>query len=206
METNKKVIRIFCFLGMAFLLSNTAVNAAEVTMHFSGIVTSTDANSVALSEVGMGDKVTGKYTFNTVSPDEMSSDSNTGLYKANSLTLQIKGFNYLAADNKISVVNNGVLIPGQPAFDVYEVVSPLRNVSGPALSGLPPAQIDLVIVDKDATVFSDDSLPTSLDLREFEIVSERPLGTTGGRIIFQSLASGGIGEIRFKIISLSVAK
>jgi hypothetical protein len=206
MESSKKVLRILCFLGIAFLLGNTSVNAAEVTMHFSGIVTSTGANSVALSEVRVGDRVTGKYTFNTVSPDEMSSDSNTGLYKANSLTLQVKGFSYRAADNKISVVNNGMLIPGQPVFDVYEVVSPLRNVSGPALSGLPPAQIDLVIVDRDATVFSDDSLPASLDIREFEIVSEMPLGTTGGRVIFQSLASGGIGEIRFKIISLSVAK
>jgi hypothetical protein len=200
------MLRILYILGITLLLSSTAVNAAEVTMHFSGVVTSTDANSVAISEVGVGDKVTGTYTFNTVAPDEMSSDPNSGLYEADLLTLRIKGFSYRAADNRISVVNNGMLIQGQPAFDVYEVVSPLRNVSGPALSGLPPAQIDLVIVDKDATVFSDDSLPASLDIREFEVVSERPLGTTGGRVIFQSLSSGGIGEIRFEITGLSVSR
>ncbi len=198
--------RVLFLLGLAWLLGTTVVNAADVTIDFSGVVTSTDANSVAISEVGVGEEVKGRYTFDTTASDGMPSDPNSGLYKAKSLILSVKGFNYRAADNKISITNNGLLIPGQPALDVYEVVSPLRNVEGPALSGLPPAQIDLVIVDKDSSVFSDDSLPISLDIHEFEFVSEKPFGTTGGRVVFQSLATGGIGEIRFKITNLSVAK
>jgi hypothetical protein len=199
-------MRKIIYLLMIILLGAAKVYAAAVTIQFSGTVTSTDANGVTISEVGVGDEVKGEYTFNPNAKDGMPSDPNSGLYKAKSLILSVKGFNYRAADSKISITNNGLLIPGQPALDVYEVVSPLRNVSGPPLSGLPPAQIDLVIVDRDSTVFSNDALPVSLDIRQFEIVSEKPFGTTGGRVVFQSLATGGIGEIRFEITNLSVAK
>lgn len=182
------------------------MHASDITIRFSGLVTSTDANSVNISEVGVGDEVKGEFSFNADGKDEMPSDPNAGLYGANSLTLSIRGFHYKGGGGRISITNNGRLIPGQPALDVFEVVSPLRGVSGPSLSGLPPVQIDLVIVDKDASVFSNDSLPASLDIRQFEIVSEKPFGTTGGRAVFQSLSSGGIGEIRFEIKTLSVAK
>jgi uncharacterized protein YaiE (UPF0345 family) len=191
------------FLMILILFCSQSVFAENVTSYFSGIVTSTAANSVAISEVQIGDKVEGQYSFDSNSVDGMAVDNNSGLYAAETLSLTVNGYTYSAADNNISVTNNTVFIPGQPAMDAYEVVSPLRNVSGPSLSGLPIAQIDLVVVDTDATVFSDDSLPVSLDINEFEITSEEPYGTTGGRIVFQSLTTGGIGEIRFEITELS---
>jgi hypothetical protein len=188
-------------LGLVLIVSVSVAGAAEITMHYSGTVTSTDANAVAIAEIEVGDSVTGQFTFDSDTPDEMPAVPLSGLYEAYSLTLAVHGFNYTASDNNISVANDSALF-GEGLVDAFEIVTGLRDVIGPSLSELPPAQIDLVIVDTDATVFADDSLPTSLDISEFEISSEEPYGTTGGRLIFQSLATGGIGEVRFEINSI----
>ena len=177
--------------------------ATTLTFSFSGIVTSTAANSVAISEVMVGDEVSGQFSFDSSAVDAMAGDSHSGLYEATEFYLTVDGYTYSATGNNISITNDAVLIQGLSALDAYEIVTPLRNVTGPSLSDLPIAQIDLVLVDTDATVFSDDSLPTSVDINEFEITSEDPYGTTGGRIIFQSLSTGEIGEIRFEITDLS---
>ncbi len=179
-------------------------DAATATASFKGTVTSTDANAVTISEVAVGDEVTGQFSFDPAAVDGMPSDVNSGLYTADSLSLSIRTFDFGASDNNISISNDAVVIPGQPAVDAYEVVSPLRDVSGPSLSGLPPAQIDIVLVDTDSSVFSDDSLPLSVPLDEFDITSEVPYGTTGGRLIFQSTGTGDIGEIRFEITELTI--
>ena len=190
--------RLFIVL---FFTASTAT-AAQVTATFSGVVTSTDANTVTIAEVNVDDQVTGEFVFDSATADEAPSDDSFGLYDAGEFRLSVSGYEYSATDNTISVVNNGVVISGESAVDVYEVVTPLRDVAGPNLSGLSPAQIDIVIADTDATVFSNDSLPTSLNLSDFEIVSEYPLGTTGGRIVFDSLANGETGEIRFELTSI----
>jgi hypothetical protein len=189
--------------GLFFIVSSSVAGATDITMEYSGTVTSTDANAVAISEVEVGDSVTGQFIFDSDSQDEIESNQFSGLYEANSLTLTVKSFNYTASDNNLSITNDSVLVAGQPALDAFEIVSGLWDVSGPALSGLPPAQIDLVIVDTEAKVFTDDSLPTSLDIDDFDINSEEPFGTTGGRLIFQSLATGGIGEVRFRIDTIN---
>ena len=189
--------------GLFFIVNSSVAGATDITMEYSGTVTSTAANAVTISEVEVGDSVTGQFTFDSDSQDEIPSNQLSGLYEANSLTLTVKSFNYTASDNNISITNDSILVLGQPALDAFEIVSGLWDVSGPALSGLPPAQIDLVIVDTQAEVFTDDSLPTSLDIDDFDINSEEPFGTTGGRLIFQSLATGGIGEVRFRIDTIN---
>ncbi len=180
------------------------VLSTPATARFRGTVTSTDANAVTISEVQVGDVVTGQFSFDTTAADGMPSDPDSGLYTAEQLSLSIRDFEYSASGNNISISNDRVVIPGEPAVDAYEVVSPLREITGPSLSGLPPAQIDIVLVDTGASVFSDDSLPLSLPLDEFEIVSEVPYGTTGGRLIFQSTGTGGLGEVRFEITQLTI--
>jgi hypothetical protein len=194
---NTKII----FLGLVLIASASVARAAEITMHYSGTVTSTNANAVTIAEIEVGDSVTGQFTFNSDAPDESPAFPLSGLYEANSLTLTVQGFNYTASDNNISITNDSILFGGTPV-DAFEIVSGLRDVVGPSLSELPPVQIDLVIVDIDAMVFADDSLPIALDVGEFEITSEESFGTTGGRLIFQSLATGGIGEVRFEINSI----
>ena len=186
------------------LFSAGIVDAASATARFRGTVTSTDANAVSISEVEVGDEVTGRFTFETTADDGMPSDPNSGLYTADSLSLSVRSYDFNGSDNNISVSNDRVVLAGQPAVDAYEVVSPLREVTGPSLSGLPPAQIDIVLVDTTASVFSDDSLPSSIALEEFNITSEVPYGTTGGRLVFQSTETGGIGEIRFEITELTI--
>ncbi len=198
-------MKISCVASILLTVFNSQVSfAAPQTLYFTGTVTSTDANQAAVTEVQEGDKVTGWYSFDTDAADEMASAPSSGLYEAESFALTVNGYHYTATDNSISVTNDAVVIPGQPAMDTYEVVTPLRDVSGPSLSGLPIAQIDLVVLDTDATNFLDDSLPASLNIAEFEVTSEDPYGTTGGRVTFQSLATGGIAEIRFEITGISM--
>lgn len=196
-----KYILISVFAG--FLNAATA-SAANITLEFTGTVTSSHTGLTTITEIQPGDPVSGSYTFDLTATDGTPLDPATGLYDAPLLTLTVNGFTYSAPDNNITILDNAVLSPSDPPFDGYEVVSPLRDVTGPSLSGLPPAQIDISIVDTDATVFSDDSLPSSLALAEFEIVTDEPTGTTGGRLIFQSLANGMTGEVRFSIDSMSI--
>ena len=51
------------------MLTATVGNAAVVTINFTGTVTSTDANAVAISEVQVGDEVTGQYRFAAADPE-----------------------------------------------------------------------------------------------------------------------------------------
>lgn len=186
-----------------FLCAGTA-GASSATARFKGTVTSTGANAVTISEIQVGDEVTGQFTFDTTAPDDRPSNPNSGLYAAGQLQLSVRGFNYSASESQISVSDDVVVFQGQPAVDGYEVVTPLGVVSGPSLSNLPPEQIDIVLADTDASVFSDDSLPLSVPLQEFEITSEVPFGTTGGRLIFRSNDSSSIGEVRFEITELTI--
>jgi hypothetical protein len=196
-------IRIL-FLSIIFVLFSSLGNAKMITYQFNGTVTSTNTGSTTIQEVDVGDTVTGEFTYDTQGSDSMPSDPKSGLYPSESFSLTVKGYSFDASDNNISVTNDSVLIEGSPPVDAFEVVSPLREVAGSSLSGLPPAQMDLVMIDSDATVFSNDALPASLNIDDFEIVSEVPYGTTGGRLIFQSLSNGQTGEIRFQIDALVI--
>ena len=195
-----KLYRLAAFL--AFTLQLSTAGAAQVMATFTGIVTSTDTGTVTISEVDVGNIVTGQYIFDDAATDELPADPASGRYSASQFSLSVNGFSYSDSDNTIAVVDNGVFIPGQPAMDAYEVVTSLGGVSGPGLSGLPPAQIDIVVVDTDASAFADDSIPTSLNIDDFEITTDQPFGTTGGRMFFRSSATGQIGEIRFEVTDL----
>ncbi len=180
--------------------------AESITLSFTGIVTSTDANVVEITEVNLGDLVEGQYTFDSLTDDDMPSDPAAGLYTASQFSVSVGGFNWSAADNNISVLNNAagsILGLTSPIIDFYELVTPLGKVSGPSLSGLSPVQVEFNIVDTNGSVFPDDSLPTSLNINDYEITNEVPDGARGGHIIFSSLATGQIGEIRFDVTGIS---
>ncbi len=189
---------------LTFCAAISGLSAETAIGRFTGRVTSTGANSVTISEVQVGDQVTGTFGFNTDAADAVAQDPNTGRYLATSLALSVRDYQFSASDNTIEVSNDRPLISGQPAFDAYEVVSPYQDVTGPALSELSPVQIDLVMLDSVAATFTDDSLPLSLNIGDFDIVSEDPYGTTGGRLIFQSQTDGAFGEVRFEITSLTI--
>lgn len=192
------------FLSIFSVFFSSFCSAEILTYQFTGTVTSTNNGSVVIKEINTGDTVTGEFTYDTKGIDGMPSDPKSGLYPSESFSLTVGGYSFGASDNNISVTNDSVLIQGSSPVDSFEVVSPLREVSGTSFSGLPPAQIDLVLVDTDASAFNSDALPASLNLADFEIVSEVPYGTTGGRLIFQSLSNGDTGEIRFQIDSLVI--
>ena len=193
------------YLGLS--VCNVGISwATPTTLNFTGTVTSTDANTVKIVEVEVGAQVTGQYTFDSAAADEMPSDPASGLYQVSQLSISVGGFNWSAANNNLSIVNNAsgsALGLTAPVIDFYELVSPLAEVSGPGLSGLNPAQIEFNLVDTDGNVFSDDALPPSLNIAAFEITSEASDGARGGHIVFKSADGGQLGEIRFEITEIS---
>lgn len=196
----KKIL--FIWTAILFFHSHLAYSET-LAINVSGIVTSTSANAVTISEVQPGDLVSGSFTYDTAAADALPAELSSGRYPSDRLQIEIAEYSYEADNNTIAVTNNAVFFPNAPVIDAFEIVSPLRKVSGPELSGLPIAQIDIVIVDTTADVFEDDSLPSSLSIEDFDVASEEPYGTTGGRLIFQSLATGDTGEVRFQIASIS---
>jgi len=198
MKEKTIVAVLVCCAAVSGLSAETAIG------RFTGRVTSTGANTVTISEIQVGDQVTGSFSFNTNAVDAVAQDSHTGRYLADTLTLSVDGYQFSASDNTIDVRNDTDLGLGQQASDSYEVVSPYQDVAGPVLSELSPVQIDLVLVDLDGTAFNDDSLPLSLNFGDFDIVSEDPYGTTGGRLIFQKPQQSELGEVRFEITSLTI--
>ena len=67
-------------------------------------------------------------------------------------------------------------------------------------------QIDIVLGDTSTSVFSSDQLPSNINLNQFDITSEFPTGTTGGRVIFQSFTTGQNGIINFEITNITQSK
>ena len=163
----------FLAIYVFFISYASLTNAGMVTATYTGTVTSTNTGTVTISEVKVGDTVTGQYVFDDTVADELPLDPVNGRYEASQFSLTVNGFNYSSADNTIAILDNGVPGPGLPAVDLYEVVTSLGNTPGPSLSGLPPSQIDLIVVDTDTTAFSDDSLPTSLNIEDFEITNDQ---------------------------------
>lgn len=172
---------------------------SRTTLTFTGTVTST----VDIAEVAVGAQVTGHYTFDSLATDEIPDNPKSGLYPASQFSISVAGFEWSAADNNISVIDDAMGLGLGSPFDWYEVVSPLGKVSGPNLSGLAPAQFQFNIVDTDASVFSDDSLPTLVNVAEFEITSEFPDRARGGSIAFRSLAAGQTGIVFFEMTGTS---
>jgi hypothetical protein len=109
----------------------------------------------------------GEFIYDTKGVDSMPSDPMSGLYPSDSFSLTVAGYSFDASDNSVSVINDSVLIQGTEPVDAFEIVSALREVAGPSLSGLPSVQMDLVMADTDALVFNNDALPATLDLDDF---------------------------------------
>lgn len=195
------------FIGLlalyTFLLPYSA-GAVEFSSAYclTGKVTSETINFV---EVNVGDTVTGSYAFSF--NESAESFQGSSVYDGINFDISINGSTYTESEQNISIGNDVV-------FDVFSPVDRLEistgtnnppffmlGPDGPELSGLPISQVDIVLIDTDASAFSDNSLPENIQLDEFEIVDEDSFGTTGGRLIYGS-GLDGYEDIRFRIENL----
>lgn len=80
----------------------STTSAAQINATFSGIVTSTSANSVTITEVQVDDQVTGTFSFDSHASDEMPGAANSGLYSAETFNLSVSGFSFSAEDSIVA--------------------------------------------------------------------------------------------------------
>lgn len=78
-------------LSFMILLGSSAAGAS-IKVQLKGRVTSTHANGAPISEVQVGDEVTGQFSFSTTATDDMPMNPNEGLYKADQLEPVGQGF------------------------------------------------------------------------------------------------------------------
>ena len=135
--------------------------------------------------------------------DAKPADAALGLYPAvNAASVTIGGHDYVAQRGVLTVMNDGVLDPNEPKpLDLYGLNAG-PSLTGDALSGLPPFQLEINLADTTASAFGDDHLPRDPDGARFDVTSRGPTGTLGGRLHFKSAATGKIGVVHFRVDSL----
>ena len=171
--------KVFPFLALSVLLlvpvgaQNAFAGFATgelITFEFEMEVTSIDDASGTLTGVlGVGDTVSGDYSFFSDAIDE-SLDPEFGIYETNSFNLNFDSFSFAGTGT------GDFCDPFEAVIGVFDTASfdeyILQNCTLEQTSGtpLPPDQIFVFILDDfDGTVFSDSSLPlTPPDLSEFE--------------------------------------
>lgn len=188
-------------LLLPVLLMSRPLLAGSVHVNFEGTVTST----LTINEISSGARVHGWFEFNPNVGDSSPTDPALGLYPAvTAAEIEVGGHSYRAGDGTLSVMNDAVIDPGNPApIDAFGLNAG-PPLDGDSLSGLPPFQIEINLGDTTASAFSDDSLPSAPDASHFDIRSHGPSGTTGGRLHFKSVAKPTPGVVQFRIDRMQV--
>lgn len=145
---------------LALLAMPVSAGAASVTFQFSGLVT--DVFGSVFTPGGTGSNgfstglpLSGSYTFDSSTPDSIAA-ANNGRYNGAIQNLTVNVGTYQATftpgSSFIQVIN-------RPIGDIYEVRA--DGFIGNAVNGRIPTSFRFELTDPTASVFSNDSLPTS---------------------------------------------
>jgi hypothetical protein len=132
--------------------------AAAVTISASAAGTITSVDPALSAEFSVGEAVAFSYSFDSLAAD-FSSDPQTGAYGA-------AGFATTWGDYSATAANGTILIENDLPGDGYGAGS--NVVVGDAVGIFALDRIQLELDDSSASVFSDDSLPLSVDLADFD--------------------------------------
>jgi hypothetical protein len=152
--------------AIVFLLPHGAHASAIVTFNFQGVVTHLDVNAGLFGGIGtvnVGDPFTGWVTYEVGvgNPDQLPADPEVGLYQALAFVLD---------NSAIALVNPRIGIrnrhpiptlppPPDPGENVFAI---LAGATGSVYGG-----IRLTLSGPFGAAFSDDSLPSDLNLTQF---------------------------------------
>ena len=157
----------FCGLACGLVLSLTNLTSAystTFTFAYEGVVNLVNVSPIVDAtpfNAFLGETLRVEYTFTTVGNPDTNSLSFIGDYAYQSLTATIGMNTYQSTSGRIATINNDVTGPtaSRPRDD-YIVRS--DSLAGPDVSGVPIRGFSLAFSDfPQASVFSDDSLPTS---------------------------------------------
>ena len=154
-------------VSLVFLLVPPGLSEAAIsTFNFEGVVTELDVNAGLFGPVGLvtvGDPFTGHFSYETGpgNPDQAPGDSEVGIY--NALEFVVDGSPLIFQNPGISVLHLFVpaLFPLEPiSIDRFRVVA--------ATPGAPHFSANLTLTGSFGAAFTDDSLPTTLNLSVFD--------------------------------------
>jgi hypothetical protein len=145
-------------LACVLVFAGSAAQGTPFVVTFSGTITSVDPNLA--SQFTVGQPVSGSFAFDSAAIDQIPANTQIGQYIATNATLQIGSESYGDANAAI-IIDDGTA-PG----DQYELVA--DSLTGNPVGAFAPQFWELHLQDSSASVYSDDSLPTSLDLTDFD--------------------------------------
>ena len=175
------------------LLFPTLGSAATITLTFTGTVTSIDPSLASVYAVG--DAMSGSLSYDSTASDN-DPDTAFGSYDgATNLSFDVEG-DVASAPLGFVEISNDLDTPGFDSFRAAVVCEAGTVCNAPAPAGASPNSWELVLFDSTASVFSDDSLPTSLSLGGFDDAFVA--------LIFSGDEVGGIVGITLETLTVTV--
>ena len=154
-------------VSLVFLLLPPGVSEAEtITFNFEGVVAELDVNAGLFGPLGLvtvGDPFTGHFSYEVGlgNPDQSPGDSEVGIYDA--LEFAIDGSPLVFQNPRIGVTHLFVpsIAPLEPiSIDSFRVIA--------ETPGAPHFSASLTLSGPFGAAFTDDSLPTTLNLSAFD--------------------------------------
>lgn len=134
-ETSVNVLKtvLYAFVMLSLILARST-QAAEITFHFQGNVTSFDFSLIGPGGFDGTQPLTGSYTFESTTPDVLSGDTTHGWYALSNLTYSVGGLTFTAV--AIPGTSDVITVLNQPGadFDRYDVAIQ-SNLTGSLVNG-----------------------------------------------------------------------
>ena len=168
----KMNMNILGAVAISVLAMATSVSAATIKVNWSASIVDNDG----VAGVANGDTITGMFTYNDTVPD--SGTGSFGVYETNHVSsFTLNGLSGSTSGNSIFVFNN--INPEGDQFDTRGGGSYI----GDLIDGSTFNLIFVRFTDSTRSVFSDTSLPSSLDPLDFDFLFTSRLGLSSGRNI-----------------------
>ena len=173
---SRRVVTIAFAVGLTVLFGLAGRSlATPVTYSFSGNIVGT----AGLSAFNLGDTISGTFTYDPAATDTVPGDPNVGIYnQPYSLNMSVNSGAYLATagQHESIVLNDSTTKSFGKTVDSFDAFSSkLRGgtPSGAMVDGLELIDMGLIFLDYTHTLYTDDSLPTSLSLASFDSLQFR---------------------------------
>ena len=149
--------------------------ASIVTIPFQGTITIVTDSSAPIGNVGgivVGSAFSGTFSFETSTTD-LDNDPNNGLYLTPNLVafdLLIGGVQFVGNSSTMHglIISNNADTQFGNNTDVFDVTQQVTDPAGWS-SASPFGRLDVLFFDTTGTVFTDDTIPGSLTLSDFDL-------------------------------------
>ena len=158
---------VFCSFVISFLLASSS-HAAPIGFALSGTISEVnDLGNIFGGQFAVGMPFTGMISYDPATLTDSNPDPATGRYEDDpiqgqiELTMQVAGESFSTNPLEFGV---GLVLDNGPAGDRFSLNTNPNQIS----SSIPINSIEMVLLSSSNSVLSDDSLPTTLDLADWD--------------------------------------